>query len=89
MLDEENLGQYAVPDLVIRLPEGRISMDVIGHDIIGAEGRVDISAFPSFNRMVLLRKAGKWRIMTDSMVPWPRPWSKAAFVELAKLLAAS
>ena len=88
-LAEESLGRYAVPDLVIRLPEGRITFDVIGRDVVGAGGRVDISAFPSLNRMLLLRVGGKWKIMTDSRVPWPRAWGKASFIELAKLVASS
>jgi hypothetical protein len=89
LITEENLGEYSVPDLVIRLPEGRISVDVAGRNTIGADGRVDISAFPSLNRMLLVRVGDKWKIKTDSHVSWPREWGKKAFIELARLLASS
>ena len=87
MLSEDGLGEYMAPDLVIRLPEGRITVDVIGRNVVGAQGRVDISAFPSLHRMILVRMGGKWKIKTDSMIEWPRPWGKKAFVEVAKVLA--
>ncbi len=88
-INEEQLGEYSVPDLVIRLPEGRISVEIAGRNTIGADGRVDISAFPSLNRMLLLRVGGQWKIKTDSHVAWPREWGKKAFVELARLLASA
>ena len=87
MLTEGSIGEYMAPDMVIRLPDGRVTVDVIGRDIVGADGRVDLSAFPSFSRMLLVRKGDKWIIKTDSGVRWPRPWNKDTFVELAKLLA--
>lgn len=87
-LKEEHLGQYSVPDLVIRLPGGRIIVEVVGRNIIGAEGRVDIEAFPSMNRMLLVRQGDKWKVKTDARVDWPRPWSKKTFLELAKVLTA-
>jgi len=87
MLCEEGLGEYMAPDMVIRLPEGRIIVEVIGHNVIGADGRVDISAFPSLSRLLLVRTGAKWKVKTDSGVNWPRPWNKETFVELARLLA--
>ena len=88
-ITEENLGEYSVPDLVIRLPEGRIAVEVAGRNTIGADGRVDISAFPSLNRMLLVRVGDKWKIKTDSHVAWPKDWGKDTFIELAKILASS
>jgi hypothetical protein len=89
LLTEEHLGEYPVPDIVIRLPEGRVSVEVIGRNTVGAEGRVDISAFPNLNRMLLVRVGDKWKIKTDARVDWPRQWSKRTFIELAKIMASS
>ena len=89
-LNEENLGQYAVQDLSIQLPpEGRILVEVVGRNTVGAEGRIDISAFPALNRMLLVRTGNHWKVRTDSGIDWPLPWEKKTFIDLAKVLAAA
>lgn len=85
---EEKIGEYEVPVLLIQGGAGRISVEPVGREIVGADGRVDIEAFPTFNRMVLVRLKDKWVLKTDSYVEWPLPWSKEAFVDLARKLAA-
>jgi len=52
-ISEEHIGRYKVPSLVIQCPSGRIHIDPIGCNIIGAHGRVDILSFPSLNRLSL------------------------------------
>jgi len=87
-ITEEHLGSYAVPVLLIQAGQGRIHVEPIGRNIIGAEGRIDISSFPSLNRMLLIRVNGRWVLRTDSGVDWPDHWSKKAFVNLVRALTA-
>ena len=51
-LTEEHLGTYKVPELTIKTPGGHLTVEPVGRNIVGAEGRVDISVFPSLNRML-------------------------------------
>ena len=85
----EKIGEYEVPVLLIRAGAGRISVEPIGREIVGADGRVDIGAFPTFDRMVLVRTKGKWVLETDHCEVWPVPWSREAFLEVVETLAAA
>ena len=88
-ITEEHLGTYIVHELFIKNSEGRLTIEPIGRNIIGAEGRVDICSFPTFNRMLLIRSENKWHLKTDSLVAWPVSWSKKAFIEIAESLNAT
>ena len=88
-LTEDHLGTYAVPGLTVKPPSGYLTVEPIGRDIIGAHGRVDICAFPSMNRMLLVRMDDQWRVKTDAYVPWPKSWCKDTFVELAAALSST
>lgn len=83
---EAKIGEYEVPVLLIQGGPGRVTVDPIGCEIVGADGRVDIEAFPTFDRMVLIRAKGKWVLKTDSCVDWPVPWSKDAFLGSVRAL---
>jgi len=82
-------GPYTVPYLMIQTPEIRLHVDPIGYDIVGADGRVDIEAWPSLNRMLLLRRGGEWKLYTDSRIKWPEPWGERAFERLVEALSES
>jgi len=86
---EDVAGAYEVPALRIRNVSGEVRLDPIGLHIVGAEGRVDVEAWPSLNRVKLLRRGGKWIIMTDSNVPLRDEWGRDAFVRLVNDLLAS
>ncbi len=83
---EENIGQYPASCLIVKTPQGILSIDPVGRDIIGADGRVDIISFPSFNRMLLVRIDNNWIIKTDSKIRWPSPWGKDAFYQIVDSL---
>lgn len=85
-ISELYLGNYKVPTLFIQSPHGRIHVDPIGCNIIGAEGRVDILSFPSLSRVLLIRMNNKWQVKTDSRIDWPEPWSKETFIGLVNKL---
>src|SRR5882724_1353595 len=66
---EKRLGDYQVPTLLVHLPGGELSVDPIALHAIGADGRIDRSAYPTFNRVKLIGAAPGWQIITDSNVP--------------------
>jgi hypothetical protein len=81
---EERLGTYDVPVLGIDTPHGRLVFEPIAREVIGAEGRIDLYAWPSLFRVMLLRKSDmSWIVRTDSGVNWPNPWNEKTFGELA------
>ncbi len=84
---EESTGQYAASDLTIETPEGeRLTVEVKGRGPSQASGRVQLSAWPTLFRVMLLHKPGEadWVIRTDSGIPLRQPWRRETFVTLAK-----
>lgn len=47
-ISEDALGQYDVPvlDIEVEEPRGRIVLEPVGRNILGATGRIDVSAWP-------------------------------------------
>jgi len=86
VLREKNIGEYEVPSLVIHLQGGEIEVNPIALHTIGANGRVDIEAFPTLSRVKLLGVPDGWMIMTDSNVPLREPWTRETFSQLAHAL---
>ena len=82
---EEQIGAYNVPVLEIETPRGQVVLEPKGQDLVGARGRVDLYAWPTLYRVMLLRKPGQdWVVRTESGLNWPHPWEQATFVELAE-----
>jgi hypothetical protein len=88
-IDEDHIGRYTAPTLFIQSPNGKIVVEPIGCNIIGAQGRVDIESFPSLNRLLLVLVDGEWKIKTDSRVDWPEPWNEQSFVKLVDALTSA
>ena len=88
-IEEEYIGRYTAPTLFIQSPGGRILVEPIGCNIIGAKGRVDIESFPSLNRLLLIWDGSGWKIKTDARVDWPEPWGEQAFVKLVDALVSA
>jgi hypothetical protein len=87
-VNERSLGQYQVPLLRVRLPSGELHFIPVGLNVIGAEGRVDIEAFPALNRVKLIGHDHQWEIYTDSNIPLRQPWNRETFARLAQDLLA-
>ena len=87
--DDNGFGPYQTEVLFVQCGQGRVYLDPIGRFVARADGRVDLCAFPSLNRVMLLRRGDTWRVMTDSGVAWPKPWGDETFAELALELADS
>ena len=83
-------GAYRVPVLTIHAPEGRLILEPIARGTVGAQGRVDLYAWPSLFKVMLLHTPrGKdrpleWVVRTESGLNWPHPWSRETFLALAE-----
>jgi len=86
VIEERELGRYTVPTLRVRTPQGEVHLDPIARHVMGADGRVDLEAWPSLNRVKLVPAADEWQVITDSNVTLTSPWGADTFVELAKSL---
>jgi hypothetical protein len=86
VVSEESIGDYAVPDLTIETPEGqRLILEVKGRGPASAAGRVQLFAWPTLFRVLLLRKPDDgWVIRTDSGIPLRKTWNRETFVTLAR-----
>ena len=74
-----------MPVLTIHAPQGRLILEPIARGIVGAQGRVDLYAWPSLFKVLLLHKPrGKdrpleWVVRTESGLDWPQPWGVRHF----------
>ncbi len=86
---EEVLGTYEVPMLIIQTATRAVMVEPVARMIMGATGRIDVYAYPTLFRVMLLRSgaSGEWRIRTDSGFFLPQSWSKETFVTLVGDLA--
>lgn len=83
-VSERLMGQYQLPVLRVRLPGGEVHVIPVALQVIGTDGRVDIEAFPTLNRVKLIGRGDQWEIYTDSNVPLRQPWNAATFAQLAQ-----
>lgn len=83
-------GAYRVPVVTIHAPQGRLILEPIARGTLGAQGRVDLHAWPSLFRVMLLhRPRGKdrpleWVVRTESGLDWPQLWNRETFLTLAE-----
>lgn len=87
-ITERGLGQYTVPLLRVRLPLGEVHVIPVALNVIGAEGRIDIEAFPTTDRVKLIGRGGDWEIYSDSNARLPAPWNAQTFARIAQDLLA-
>jgi hypothetical protein len=87
VVSEESIGDYTIPDLTIETPEGhRLILEVKGRGPASASGRVQLFAWPTLFRVLLLHKPDNdgWIIRTDSGIPLRKTWSRETFITLAR-----
>lgn len=92
VITEEALGTYTVSDAVIETPEGQLMLQVKARGVPQAAGRVELFAWPTLYRVLLLHRANQpdWTIYTDSGISLRQPWTQETFLNLAEdLLAAA
>ena len=85
-LSEGELGTYRVSDLRIRTHSGILNVVVVTGRTVGGHGRVDLVAFPTLDRFVLIWKGEHWVVKADSGQTWPKRWSRKTFVDIAERL---
>jgi hypothetical protein len=88
-IHESRLGTYAAPVLSILAPTGKVQLDPVARDVIGADGRVDLFAWPSLTRIVLVRVGDKWVLKTDTGARFPQRWNRQTFERVVNLLNAA
>jgi len=77
-------GAYRVPVVTIYAPQGRLVLEPIARGTMGAQGRVDLYAWPSRFRVMLLHRDGEWVARTESGIDWPQAWGRETFLTLAE-----
>jgi hypothetical protein len=87
--DEMPSGPRELPWLFITTPNGRIAVDPIDGDIIGAQGRVDLIAWPDLVTVMLLRQGDAWFARSESGSRSASPLSRETFVEIVNQLIVS
>ena len=85
-ITEPMLGTYTVPVLLIHTPQGRLILDPIGRDIVGAEGRIDLCVMPSYDPMPLVKGEHGWEFWSPKSQATAGSWNEADFVAVAKQL---
>ncbi len=83
---EEPFGTYQAPYLAIRTPQGRFVVNPIARFVMAADGRVDMEAWPSFDRVAILRERGQWKVRRDSAFARLMPWNRQNFLRLVREL---
>jgi hypothetical protein len=71
---------------LIQAPAGRLVLQPGERHVGGATGRIDLSAFPSYESVLIVRTDAGWYFVIDPPTR-DRPWSKEAFLEIATELA--
>ena len=85
-ITEPMLGTYTVPVLLIHTPQGRLILDPIGRDIVGAEGRIDLCVMPSYDPAPLIKGDHGWEFWSAKSQSPGRCWNEVDFVAVAKQL---
>ena len=84
VLHEDLTGEYSVPVLWIQTPRGRVIVEPVALYLVGVEGRVDIYAWPSLAKVILVDFDQGWRILTEDRVELDQPWSREVFEQVVK-----
>jgi hypothetical protein len=83
-IEEEVVGgAYTVPGLRLNAGGDELRLEPIARGVLHADGRVDLYAWPSLFRVMLLRKNDKWVVRTESGLDWPQVWNQETFLTLA------
>ena len=88
-IEESMIGSYEAPVLMIRAPAGRLVLDPIARDVVGALGRVDLCAFPSYENAIIVRTPDGWHFKKTEKPDFDQAWSKKAFLKMASDLLAT
>ncbi len=69
-LNEENIGTYVAPMMILRIGRQEITLAPIGTLLIGSRGRVDVVGPAGSTRFMLVdRDATKWGVRVSAVAP--------------------
>ena len=88
-IQEDRLGQYTVPRLLIHATAGRLLLDPVARYVAAALGVVDLYVLPSYDAVMISRADDGWRLHPIGADEVPQPWSEEAFVHTALQLLAT
>jgi len=88
-IQEDRLGQYTVPRLLIHATAGRLLLDPVARYVPGAMGVVDLYVLPSYDAVMISRADDGWRLHPIGADEVPQPWSEDTFVHTALQLLAT
>src|SRR6266536_5715388 len=60
LIEEPRLGAYYVPVASILAPAGQVQVEPVARYVAGGDGRIDLLAWPSLTRMMLIREGNRW-----------------------------
>jgi hypothetical protein len=87
-MEEPGIGAYEAPSLNIRRPDAVLLLEPLARDVVGAQGCVDFSVFPSYERVLLLLSDDGWKFAAPEKKSVRGGWSKRSFYKFADDLAA-
>ncbi len=79
---EDELGKYHLPVLTIQASRGRVYFNPIARYLVGADGRIEMHASPSFAQVVLLKVGGTWHFMNEDLIDLKKTWSEQSFRQI-------
>jgi hypothetical protein len=89
-IQEDRLGSYEVPQLLIQSTAGRLLLDPVACYIAGATGLVDLFLMPSYDSVTITRyDDGGWHLHPDGDADKSLPWSEENFIATAEMLYGS
>ncbi len=86
-VNEEEIGEYTVPRLLIHSIDGRLLLDPLTPFAGGgARGVVEFCVMPSYDWVRIIRDQDGWKILPEARSDELRPLTEASFVETARQL---
>jgi hypothetical protein len=79
---EDGIGAYRAPVLTIQAPTGRVYFNPVAREVLGASGRIELYATPSFAEAVLLHRDGAWRFYSGDLDDLNLTWSEQALDQI-------
>ena len=89
IIQEDRLGQYTVPRLLIHATAGRLLLDPVARYVPGALGVVDLYVLPAYDAVMVSRTDDGWRLHPIGADDVPQTWSEESFVQTALQLLAT
>jgi hypothetical protein len=82
-LEEEGLGRYRVPVVRVQTMQGRLYFEPVARFILGAAGRIELTATPSFWQVILLKERGRWQFFDENLKNLRKAWAIDDFQKIA------